>query len=607
MSATEYQVDVRDVKFILFEQLKIQETLADAPQYADFDIDFYDSIIDEATRLAVEVIAPTNHEGDVVGATFVDGNVICPPSFQEAYDQQAQGGWFAISAKPEFGGMGLPEVVGMSVTEIQSGANMALSIYTGLTKGVGNLLVEFGSDWFNEVITPKLYTGEWAGTMLLTEAGAGSDVGENRCKAIETDEEDIYLLEGEKIFISGGDHDMTENIIHLVLARTPDAEPGTRGLSIFMVPKMLIDEEGNITGPNDIICSGIEEKMGIHGSATCTMALGTNGPCKAWILGEEGQGMKIMFHLMNEARIFAGLQGVSVASPAYLNSVAYAKERLQGPDINNFRDPEAPRVPIVIHPDIRRMLMTQKVMIETMRAFCYDTAFKFDRMHAIDDPTEKQALQDEVDLYIPIAKSHCSDMAFQMCSLAVQVLGGYGYCSEYPVEQYMRDSRITAIYEGANGIQAMDLMGRKLSMRNGMLFMQWLQRITAEFNELEGGEFDDEVEALAEVRDLVSACGMHLFQYALGGKLSNAMLESSNLLTLFGVFLLGMTALKQAVVAQDAIDEGCEDADEVFYQGKILNLKFYVSHILPQAFALAKTIQYGDDSALDEILWPVED
>ena len=607
MSATEYTVDIRDVKFILFEQLRIQETLAEAPQYAEFDIDFYDSIIEEATRLSIEAIAPTNHDGDVIGAKFEDGKVTCPPSFQEAYDLQAQGGWFAISASPEHGGMGLPEVVGMSVTEIQSGANMALSIYTGLTKGVGNLLVEFGSDWLNEIITPKLFTGEWAGTMLLTEASAGSDVGENRCKAVETDDEDVYLLEGEKIFISGGDQDLTENIIHIVLARLPDAPAGTRGLSIFMVPKMDVDAEGNITGTNDIICSGIEEKMGIHGSATCTMVLGSNGPCKGWLIGEIGQGMKIMFHLMNEARIFAGLQGVSVAAPAYLNSVAYAKDRLQGPDINNIRDPEAPRVPIAVHPDVRRMLMTQKVMIETMRAFLYSTAYKYDLLKAIDDPTQTQAIKDDVELYTPICKSHCSDMAFQMTSLAVQVLGGFGYCAEYPVEQYMRDCRITAIYEGANGIQAMDLMGRKLSMRNGMLFMQWLQRITAQFNDLEGGDFDEEVEALAEVRDLVSACGMHLFQYALGGKLPNAMLESSNLLTLFGVFLLGMTALEQAVVAQDKIDEGCEESDEAFYQGKVLNLKFYVSHILPQAYGLSKTIQSGDDSALDEILFPIED
>jgi alkylation response protein AidB-like acyl-CoA dehydrogenase len=607
MSATEYAVDLRDLKFILFEQLKIQDTLAEAPQFADFDQTFYDSILEEATKLAVEVIAPTNKDGDVIGATFANGTVTCPPSFKEAYDTQVQAGWLAISAKPEYGGMGLPEVMGMAVTDVQTGANMALSIYSGLTKGVGNLLVEFGDDWMNEVITPKLYMGEWAGTMLLTEAGAGSDVGENRCKAVPTDEDGVYLLEGEKIFISGGDQDLTENIIHVVLARLPDAEPGTRGLSIFMVPKKLIDEEGNIIGDNDIICSGIEEKMGIHGSATSTMALGTNGPCKGWILGEEGQGMKIMFHLMNEARIFAGLQAVSVAAPAYLNSLAYAKERLQGPDINNFRDPEAPRVPIAVHPDIRRMLMTQKVMVETMRGFLYSTAAKMDQLHATDDPTLQQALKDEMELYTPICKSHCTDEAFLMTSLAVQVLGGYGYCSEYPVEQYLRDCRITAIYEGANGIQAMDLMGRKLSMRNGMLFMQWLQRITAQFNELEGGEFDEEVEALAEVRDLVSACGMHLFQYAMGGKLSAAMLESSNLLSLFGVFLLGMTALEQAVVAQEALDEGCEDSDEAFYQGKILNLKFYVSHILPKAYALAKTIQSGDDSALDEILFPIED
>ena len=229
MSATEYNVDLRDVKFILFEQLRIQETLAEAPQFADFDIDFYGSIVDEATRLAVEAVAPTNKDGDVIGATFADGVVTCPPSYQEAYDVQAQGGWFAISASPEHGGMGLPDVIGMAVTEILTGANMALSIYTGLTKGVGNLLVEFGSDWMNEIVTPKLFTGEWAGTMLLTEAGAGSDVGENRCKAERTDEDGIYLLEGEKIFISGGDQDLSENIIHVVLARLPDAEPGTRG------------------------------------------------------------------------------------------------------------------------------------------------------------------------------------------------------------------------------------------------------------------------------------------------------------------------------------------------------------------------------------------
>jgi hypothetical protein len=242
-----------------------------------------------------------------------------------------------------------------------------------------------------------------------------------------------------------------------------------------------------------------------------------------------------------------------------------------------------------------------------MRAFLYSTAYKYDLIKAIDDPTQAQALKDDIELYTPICKSHCSDMAFQMTSLAVQVLGGFGYCAEYPVEQYMRDCRITAIYEGANGIQAMDLMGRKLSMRNGMLFMQWLQRITAQFNDLEGGDFDEEVEALAEVRDLVSACGMHLFQYALGGKISNAMLESSNLLTLFGVFLLGLTALEQAVVAQEALDEGCEDSDEAFYQGKVLNLKFYVSHILPQALGLSRTIQSGDDSALDEVLFPLDD
>ncbi len=605
MSATEYRVDLRDIKFVLFEQLRIQDRFEGKPPYDEFDKDFYESIVDEAVRLSEEAIAPTNKVGDTVGCRFENGDVITPPGFKEAYDLIAEGGWVGTSGEPEYGGMGLPEIINMVTVEVITGANMAMSIYPGLTKGVANLMVVYGTEEQKELYAPPLFAGEWTGTMLLTEAGAGSDVGENRTKAMRTDEEGVYLLEGEKIFISGGDHDLTENIIHIVLARTPDAEPGTRGLSIFLVPKFLVNDDGSLGERNDIRVTGIEEKMGIHGSATCTLALGADGPCRGYILGEEGQGMRIMFHLMNEARIFAGLQPLSAAAPVYLNAVAYAKERVQGVAIETIQDPEAPKVTINMHPDVRRMLMTMKVLVETSRAFLYECALYEDLKRTAEDLSEKEIYHDMVELYTPICKSHCSDLAFDIASTAMQVMGGYGYIQEYPVEQAVRDIRIASIYEGANGIQAMDLLGRKMRMKNGMMFMQWLGRITERLNGHKGLGFDDEIAALEKTRDNLSAAGMHLFQFAMMGKLRSAFVNASDFLTMFGHFLLGLSALKQAVVAQQALDEGA--SDEAFYRGKVLNLKFYVAHILPMADALAVVIRSGDESCLDDALFACDD
>ncbi len=606
MATGTHPVDLRDMAFVLFEELAIQDHLKAFPEYASFDKDVYMSTVEEMARIAREVIAPLNPVGDREGCHFDgQGNVRTPKGFPEAFRLLGEGGWVGISSQPEFGGMGLPYTVGVATTELRSAANLAFSIYAGLTHGVGNLLATFGTPWMQQVVTPRLYAGTWAGTMLLTESDAGSSVGENRTRALRTDEEGRYLLEGEKIFISGGDHDLAENIVHVVLARTPDALPGSRGLSIFLVPKYLIGPDGSLGERNGIVVTGIEEhKMGIHGSATCTLALGADAPCHAWRIGEEGMGMKIMFHLMNEARLEVAIQSVGTASAAYHYALRYARERLQGPDLESLHEEHPPQVPIVRHPDVRRMLMTMKVLSETMRSLIYTIAFHADVVRSTPDPAERERHQGIVDLYIPIAKSHGSDLAFEVTRLAVQVFGGYGYISDYPVEQYLRDTKISSIYEGTNGIQGMDLLGRKLRLKNGMLFVSWMQETTRTLEASKGLGFDDEVAALERARDEIGASAMHLMQLAMAGRVPAAMYQASPFLTQFGTFLLGAHALRQAVVAKAALDAG--SGETAFYTGKILNLKYYVANLLPAVEALGRGVRSQEDAALDEILFAEE-
>ncbi|MBN1335311.1 MAG: acyl-CoA dehydrogenase [Deltaproteobacteria bacterium] len=606
MAAATHPVDLRDLSFVLFEELALQERLKEYSEYASFDEDFYRSTIEEMARIASEVIAPLNAVGDREGCHFDGkGNVRTPQGFPEAFRLLGEGGWVGISALPEVGGMGLPYTMGVATTELRSGANVAFSIYAGLTHGVGNLIATFGTPWMREVVAPRLYAGTWAGTMLLTESGAGSAVGESRARALPTEEEGHYLVEGEKIFISGGDHDLTENIVHVALARTPDAPAGSHGLSIFLVPKFLIEEDGRLGARNGIVVTGVEEhKMGIHGAATCTIALGADAPCHAWRIGEEGMGMKIMFHLMNEARLEVAIQGAGTASAAYHHALRYAKERLQGSDLRSLRDENPPQVPIVQHPDVRRMLMTMRVLSETLRSFIYTIAFHADVVRSSQDPAERDRHQDLVDLYIPIAKSHGSDMAFEVTRLAIQVLGGYGYISEYPVEQYLRDTKVSSIYEGTNGIQSLDLLGRKMRLKNGMLFVNWLQETTRTLEASKGMGLDDEVAALERARDAIGASAMHLVQMAMSGRTYEAMYQASPYLTQFGTFLLGMHALRQAVVARSALEAG--SSETAFYEGKILNLKFYVANLLPNVEALGQGIRSQEEAALDPILFSGE-
>ena len=596
MSATQFTADLEDIRFVLFDQLNIDEKLVALPKFADFDRELYDATLQEALRISQEVLHPINGPGDRQGCRLDgEGNVTTPDGYKAAWDVIAEGGWMAISPDPEVGGMGLPSSVAMAVGEMFSGAAMAFNMYPGLTAAAARLLAKAGPPGKSVEYARRMFSGQWGGTMCLTEAGAGSSVGDNRCKAVRTDEDGVYHLVGEKIFISGADQDLSENIIHLVLARTVDAPSGTRGLSLFLVPKFLVNDAYESGDRNDAYVVGIEEKMGIHGSATCTLALGANGTCKAWILGEEGEGMALMFHMMNEARIGVGSQGLAVAAASYQYALGYARERLQGVALENWKDASADRVAIIQHPDVRRMLMTMRVSVQAMRSMLFRLAHRFD-MAEHGDAAARERLIGRVELLTPVLKAHCTDTAFEVAVAAVQVFGGYGYIGEYPVEQLVRDGKIMSIYEGTNGIQAMDLVGRKMRMNGGSLFMEWVTDAQALLKRAVEADLADEAEAVGKAVNSVAAAAMHLGGLGMQGRLEGAMVGSHPFLEAFGVTALALECVDQAVIAQRLIAERGETRQ---LRGKRRNLEFYVAHVLPRATALSKTVRSGDESCLD--------
>ena len=601
MAGLPFSMDLEDIRFVLFDQLDIDTELTKIEKYASFDQALYDSMLEEGYRIAKEVMHPINGPGDRQGVTLdkATGNVTTPEGFKEAWNVQAEGGWIGLSAPAEVGGIGLPHSVNMAIIEMFSASAMAFQMYPGLTAAAARVIHLHGPEAWRQPIAERMFTGKWAGTMCLTEASAGSDVGENRSKATPVGDADgTYLLEGEKIFISGGDSDVAGNIAHLVLARTPNAPPGIKGLSLFLVPKFLFDADFNLGERNGAYVVGIEEKMGIHASATCTIAMGARGPCKGWLVGKEFAGIEIMFLMMNEARIGVGVQGLAIAGQSYSYALAYAKDRLQGPSAEKFKDPSAPRVPIVEHPDVRRMLMTQKVYTETLRSLVYRIGHRADV--AENDPTQHDRLQGQVELLVPILKAHATDLGFDAASLGVQVLGGYGYIGEYPLEQLVRDAKITTLYEGTNGIQAMDLIGRKLRMRGGALFMEWMQDAQGECRLGREAGFAAEADAVDKSIQQLAQTSMAMGQYGASGRMDLALSQAYPYLKMFGVVQLAIEALTQARVAKKAIGERGETPHLV---GKELNLKFYVRNILPQAVAYGKAIQSSDDSILDPRLF----
>ncbi|MGD2185076.1 MAG: acyl-CoA dehydrogenase [Desulfobacterales bacterium] len=595
----QFIADRRDVDFVLHEQLQV-ETLSEDEKYTEFNKKTVDLIISEARNLAVKELLPTQVDGDREGARFESGHVKVPASFHKAWELFKEGEWVALSDAPEWGGQGMPVTLSLAVNDYFIGANFAFMMYPGLTHGAGRLVQTFGTEKQKDLFLKKMFTGEWTGTMLLTEPEAGSDVGALTTSAVKNDD-GTYSITGNKIFISSGEHDMAENIIHPVLARIEGAPEGTRGISLFLVPKIRVNDDGSLGEPNDVVCTGVEEKMGIHGNATCSLSLGSKGNCRGTLLGEENKGMRAMFQMMNEARLLVGLQGLSCASSAYMYAVNYARERVQGRHLLKALEDDAPSVPIIEHPDVRRMLMTMKVNVEAMRSLIYYIGNCEDKFHLSAKEADKARYQGLIDLLIPIAKGYVTDKAFEVCSLGVQVYGGYGYIKEYPMDQLLRDCRITPIYEGTNGIQAMDLLGRKLGMNKGKPIMDLLgeaqQTIATakSFSSLQdiSGKVEAAVNKLGEVALHIGQTGMSPDTRMI------AFAHAYPFMEVFGDVVFAWLLLWRASIAAQNLENGVKKKDRVFYEGQIKSAEFFAHSILPVSLGKMNMILAGDTTAVD--------
>ncbi len=587
--------DRRDVDFVLHEQLDIAR-VSKHEAFAEFNRKTIDMIITEARNLAIKEILPTQEIGDREGVRFENGQVTVPKEFHKVYDLFIEGEWLAMTEDPEWGGQGMPRTVALSAGDYFNAANYAFMMYPGLTHGAGKLVEAFGTDELKKIFLKKMYSGKWTGTMLLTEPEAGSDVGALTTTATRN-EDGTYSITGSKIFISSGDHDLAENIIHPVLARIEGAPEGTKGISLFLVPKIWVNDDGSLGEPNDVVCTGTEEKMGIHGNSTCSLTLGGKGNCRGMLLGEENKGMRAMFLMMNEARLLVGLQGLSCASASYMNAVNYARERVQGKNLLSFMDKEAPSVPIIQHPDIRRQLLTMKAYVEGMRSLLYYVAYCDDMIEISDDDAEKAKYKGLVDILIPIAKGYVTDHAYDVCNMGMQVYGGYGYIKEYPQEQLVRDCRITMIYEGTNGIQAMDLLGRKLGMNGGKPIMDLLgevQSVIATATAIPS--LTGLAERLTEAVDKLGEVAMHMGKTAMSEKALDAFAFAYPFMEVMGDVAMAWMLLWRASIAARRLEEGAKKKDQAFYEGQTRSAEFFIHSILPASMGRMNAILNCNDA-----------
>lgn len=594
----QYIADRRDIDFVLHEQIQV-EKLSKTELFSDFNKKTVDMIVSEARNLAIKEILPTREIGDREGCKFDNGKVTVPESFHRVYELLKEGEWAAMTENPDWGGQGMPTTVALAANDYLVGANYAFMIYSDLTNGAGKLIESFGTEKQKQLFLNKMYSGEWTGTMLLTEPEAGSDVGALTTSAAKN-EDGSYSITGNKIFISGGEHDLTENIIHPVLARIEGAPKGTKGISLFIVPKIWVNDDGSLGEFNDVVCTGIEEKMGIHGNATCSLVLGGKGNCKGMLLGEENKGMRAMFQMMNEARLLVGLQGLACASSAYMYAVNYARERVQGKNLLQMMDIDAPSVPIIQHPDVRRQLMLMKVYVEGIRSLLYYVGMCEDRVKILQEAEEKAKYQGIIDVLIPIAKGYVTDRAFEVCSHGIQVYGGYGYIKDYPMEQLLRDCRITMIYEGTNGIQAMDLLGRKLGLNKGKPVMDLLGEIQKSIamaksaHRLEGlaARLEDLVDKLGEV-------ALHMGTTAMSPNVLNAFAFAHPFMEVCGDVVMAWLLLWRAAVATQKLEEKPKKKDIAFYEGQIKSAEFFIYSILPITFGKMKAILAANGAAIE--------
>ncbi|MET0314013.1 MAG: acyl-CoA dehydrogenase C-terminal domain-containing protein [Hansschlegelia sp.] len=587
-----YKAPVEDTLFLLFDVLGF-ERHANLPRFAEAPRDVVEAVLAEAARFCEKAFQPLNQSGDILGCQrLATGDVVTPNGFREAFKAFADGGWIGLSADPDYGGQGLPHTLMAAVNEYASSANMALAMYPGLTAGAIAALVRHGTEEQKRTYLPKLVAGAWTGTMNLTEPHCGTDLGLIRTRAVRQDD-GSYRITGQKIFISAGEHDMTENIVHLVLARIAGAPEGTKGISLFVVPKVLVEADGSLGARNGVTCGSIERKMGIHGNATCVMDY---DDAAGWLVGEANRGLPAMFTMMNEARLAVGVQGLAQSEVAYQNAAAYAKERLQGRALTGAKEATKPADPIIVHPDVRRTLLSIKAFNEAARALILWTAMRGDVADVSDDQKDRQAGEDHMGLMTPIIKGVITDVGFDNAVKAQQMLGGHGYIAEWGMEQFVRDARIAMIYEGANGVQAMDLVGRKLPRDGGRAVMAF-------FREVDGFLADNAGEdglkvflgPLKQAREDLQKATMWFMANAMA-KPDNAGAGATDYMHLFGLTALGFMWAKiaKAALARKAEGDGVAETMDA----KLMTGRFFMERRLPETGARLAAISAGAETVM---------
>jgi alkylation response protein AidB-like acyl-CoA dehydrogenase len=580
-----YKGPVKDITFVLNEVLDVS-SLAKLPGYEDATPDTIQAILEEAAKLCENVLFPLNRTGDEEGCHYENGVVRTPKGFKEAYDQFREGGWTAVTCDPEFGGQGLPATVGFALQEMFTASNQAFSMYPGLSHGAYEALSRHGSDELKKLYLPKLTDGTWSGTMCLTEPHCGTDLGMLRTKA-EEQADGSWSITGTKIFISAGEHDLTENILHLVLARPEGAPGGTRGISLFLVPKFLPKADGSVGERNGIRCGAIEHKMGIKANATCVMNL---DGAKGWLVGELNKGMNAMFVMMNAARLGVGMQGLGIAEVARQSAVAYAQDRIQGRSLTGPKNPNGPADPIIVHPDVRRMLLTQKSFTEAARALALWVGMLIDEAHRHPDKEKREAADDLIQMLTPIIKAYFTDMGSECANLAVQTYGGHGFIRENGVEQLVRDARITQLYEGTNGIQALDLVGRKLPMKGGAAAQRLLGVMSGFVAEHKSDDkLKEFVEPLEKALGRVQDAALFLLQNAMKNP-DEAGAAATDLLRLMALTAMSYMWARIAIAAHKGLAAGTDNA---FYEAKLATARFFTARVLPQTTSLNHQIKAG--------------
>lgn len=592
----EYKAPLRDIQFVLDEMLQSEQHYQKLPGCEEATPDMLGAILEEGAKFAERVLAPLNQVGDREGCQLIDGEVKTPTGFKEAYQQFVEGGWPSLAHDPEWGGQGLPESIGIVLNEMVGSANWSWSMYPGLSHGAMNTIEAHGTEAQKQTYLTKLISGEWTGTMCLTESHCGTDLGMLKTKA-EPQADGSYKISGTKIFISAGEHDMADNIVHIVLARLPDAPQGTKGISLFIVPKFMPDAAGNIGERNSLSCGSLEHKMGIHGNSTCVMNFdGATG----YLIGPENKGLNCMFTFMNTARLGTALQGLAHAEWGYQNSLAYARDRLQMRALNGPACPDKPADPIIVHPDVRRMLLTQKAFAEGGRALIYYCAQLVDRVNLTTDSEERQQADTQLAFLTPIAKAFLTETGFESANLGLQIFGGHGYISEWGMEQNVRDSRISMLYEGTTGIQALDLLGRKVLMTQGESLKSFT-KVVHKFCESQADNrpLQEFINPLARINrewgDLTTRIGMKAMMNR-----EEVGAASVDYLMYSGYVTMAYLWARMAATAQQKLDAG--EGDRRFYQAKLKTARFYFERILPRTKTLEATIDSGADNllAMDE-------